>query len=106
MRLQLKPGWHDMVPKKCRAYPLNERDRQVKQEVAKMESQGKLTRTTRQVSFSFPVFVVYETMPDGTQKGRMVVDIRGLNKITMSDSYPMKSQDDIMAKVAKIHRNF
>lgn len=39
-------------------------------------------------------------MPDGTQKGRMVVDIRGLNKITTSDSYPMKPQDDIMAKVA------
>jgi hypothetical protein len=39
--------------------------------------------------------------PDGTVKGRMVVDIRGLNSVTVTDAYPAKNQDDTLAKAAK-----
>ncbi|EAQ91761.1 hypothetical protein CHGG_03696 [Chaetomium globosum CBS 148.51] len=101
MRVKLRPGWHETLPKKCRIYPMNAEDRGVvKDTIGKLESGGKATKTRFQVPFSFPVFVVWRTMPDGTRKGRMVVDIRMLNKIVLPDAYPMKSQDDIMARLA------
>lgn len=38
-------------------------------------------------------------MPDGSRKGRVVVDIRALNKITMPDAYSVPSQADILAAI-------
>ncbi|KAG6317734.1 hypothetical protein E4U44_008488 [Claviceps purpurea] len=29
MRIQMKPGWQDMVPKKCRVYPVGPDDRKI-----------------------------------------------------------------------------
>ena len=53
--------------------------------------------------FAYPVFVVWRTITkeDGsnTRKARVVVDIRGLNKITMPDSYPLPYQSNIIAAV-------
>lgn len=47
--------------------------------------------TTKATPFGFPVFVVWKTIvdPDGTtkRKARVVVDIRGLNKVSVKDSY-------------------
>lgn len=57
--------------------------------------------------FTYPVFVVWRTITkeDGstTQKARVVVDIHGLNKITMPDSYPLLRQSDIIAAVKAAH---
>ena len=39
-------------------------------------------------------------MPDGSRKGRVVVDIRGLNKLAVSDSYSLPLQGDIISAVA------
>jgi len=49
--------------------------------------------------FGFLVFVAWRNI-DGKRKGRVVVDIRGLNKVTVPDSYPMPLQSDIAAAVA------
>ena len=38
-------------------------------------------------------------MLNGERKGRVVVDIRALNKVTMSDAYPVSSQAEILAEV-------
>ena len=35
----------------------------------------------------------------GVSKSRVVVDIRGLNKITEEDTYPIPRQEDIIAAV-------
>ena len=55
-------------------------------------------KTTGPTSHGFPVFVVWRTV-NGVRKGRVVVDIRGLNKITKPDAYPMPLQSDIASAV-------
>ena len=47
----------------------------------------------------YSVFVVWRDTPEG-RKGRAVIDIRGLNDITKSDSYPLPLQSDVIARVA------
>ena len=39
---------------------------------------------------SFPVFVVWRN-----DKSRIVIDIRGLNRMALKDACPMQKQDDI-----------
>jgi hypothetical protein len=51
----------------------------------------------------YPVFVAWRNQyKDGKaiRKGRIVVDIRNLNKITVPDIYPTPSQSDILAALA------
>lgn len=53
--------------------------------------------------YAFPTFVVFRNIhtPEGpVQKGRVVVDIRGLNKVTVPDVYPMPDQQEIIAMLA------
>ena len=38
-------------------------------------------------------------MPNGSRKGRVVINIRGLNKITESDTYPLSLQSDITSAI-------
>lgn len=59
---------------------------------------GRLTWSTDATSFSYPVFCVWKTQ-NGKQKGRVVVDIRGLNAITQPDVYPIPIQTDIISAV-------
>lgn len=57
--------------------------------------------------FGFPIFVVWRTVPAGSgderrmiRKGRIVVDIRGLNKVTTTNAYPLPLQQDIISALA------
>ena len=52
--------------------------------------------TSTATPFSFPCFVVWRDTPEG-KKGRVVVDIRALNSITMPDAYPVPSQAEILS---------
>lgn len=88
-----------------KVYPVGQTDKDfIDQEFDKLQSQGKLEFTSQPTPFSFPVFVVWRTIqkPDEppVRKGRVVVDIRGLNKVTKLDTYPMPLQADITALVA------
>lgn len=38
-------------------------------------------------------------MPDGTRKGRAVIDIRGLNAVTQTDVYPLPLQADLIGSI-------
>ena len=55
--------------------------------------------TSEPTPFSYPVFVVWKTMPNGKRKGRVVVDLRGLNQLAQTDVYPIPLQSDIIAAV-------
>lgn len=59
--------------------------------------------TNEPTPIAYPVFVVWKTITkeDGstTRKARVAVDIQGLNKITMPDSYPLPRQSDTIAEV-------
>ena len=64
-----------------------------------LQAQDRLEFTTQAIPFSFPVFVVWKTLQDGSRKGRAVVDIRGLNDLIVPDAYPVPLQSDIIARL-------
>ena len=91
-------------PNASKVYPLGPEDREVvDKEFDEMHRRGKLEWTSRPTSYGYPVFVVWRTVHqngEAIRKGRVVVDIRGLNKISEFDAYPMPLQSDILASVS------
>jgi hypothetical protein len=97
MRVDLVDNWQDFkwTP---RVYPLSTRDEAaIDATFSKMHQHGKMTWTTDPTQFGFPCFVIWKGDPP---KHRVVVDIRPLNKINVTDAYPMPLQEDILAAVA------
>ena len=87
-------------PKLSRVYPLGEKDRDVVDiTFDNLYDKEKMVQINHLTRFSYPVFVVQRDIPKG-RKGRVIVDIRGLNKITESDTYPIPLQADIIAAIA------
>ena len=94
MPIPLKP---DATSKPAKVYAVGQRDKDVIDTTFdKMHDQGKMTWSTQPTPFSYPVFVVWKDTPNGP-KGRVVVDIRELNKIAETDSYPLPLQSEIIA---------
>ncbi|KAI7082862.1 hypothetical protein KC356_g8024 [Hortaea werneckii] len=65
----------------------------------KLHEQGKLEWVKPPTPFGFPVFINKKEVKGETKK-RPVVDIRGLNTITITDAYPMLLQSDVTSAVA------
>ena len=88
-----------------KVYPLTSEARKLMDEkFNKMHSQGKMSWSEELTPFAFPVFVVYkivfvESNKISERKGRVVVDIRGLNKITILDNHSLPLQNDIITSV-------
>ena len=101
MTVPLKPSWESKVSSiKPRIYPLGNEARQVVDDTFdEMHRQGCLEYTTDPIPFSFPVFVIYKTDSHGRRKSRAVIDIRKLNDLVLSDSYPLSLQSEIIANV-------
>ena len=100
MDIPLVDNWRELYkPGQARVYPLGQRDKAVIDEAFdKLHQQDRMEWTTTATPFSFPCFVVWKDTADGP-KGRVVVDIRALNKITMPDAYPVPSQAEILAEL-------
>ena len=97
MPIPLKPG---ITPKPARVYPVSQRDKQVIDETFdKLHQQGKMTWSSQPTPFSYPCFVVWREV-NGVKKGRVVIDIRSLNRITENDSYPLPLQTEVTSMVA------
>lgn len=100
MRIPLKSDWEDRVTGKAKVYPLGARDRElVDQTFDELHEQGRMSWTNASTPFSYPAFCVWRKNATGENKGRVVVDIRGLNAITVPDAYPLPLQSDIIAAV-------
>ena len=100
MRIPLRADWEQKIPKTPRVYPLSNDAKNVVDKVFdKLHSQKRLGWTSGSTPFSFPVFVMWKTLPDGSRKGRPVIDIRGLNAVTLPDVYPLPLQSDLIAAV-------
>lgn len=60
--------------------------------------EGKMEFSTESTPLAFPVFVVWKNIIDEdgqpSRKGRVVVDIRGLNKVSIKDAYPLPNMSD------------
>ena len=87
-----------------KVYPLGpEEQKLVDEKFDALHKQGRMEYVQGSTPFGSPVFVVWRTVnikgfPE--RKGRIVVDIRGLNKISTTDAYPLPLQEDIIAAVA------
>ncbi|VTT55674.1 unnamed protein product [Fusarium fujikuroi] len=46
--------------------------------------------------FTASVFIIWRIV-NGKPKGRAIVDLRALNKVTIPDSYPLPRQEDVIA---------
>ena len=94
MPIPLKPN---VTSKPGKVYPVGRPDKEVIDATFdKMHDEGKMSWSTQPTPFSYPVFVVWKDTPNG-RKGRVVVDIRELNKITEVDSYPLPLQSEIIS---------
>lgn len=94
LEINLKPGALDALKSKG-PYRLSEKDRKVVDEwFDPLVKNGQMTSGVKSPIAS-PVFVVYRN-----GKGRAVVDMRGINKWTIGDAYPLPLQDDILQFVA------
>ena len=81
-------------------YPLGIRDRElVDQTFDELHRKGRLQWTTQGTPWSYPCFVVWKLGPDGVKKGRVVVDVRKLNAMSVPDVYPLPLQSDIIGAV-------
>ena len=94
MPIPLKPG---VTSKPAKVYPVGQKDKEVIDATFdKLQEQGKMYWSKQPTPFSYPVFVVWKDTQNG-RKGRVVVDIRELNKITENDTYPLPLQSEIIA---------
>ena len=78
-------------------YPFSNRDREVLDKVFnELYRQGKMVYVTKPMPFVYLVFVVQRTVK-GQQKGRVVIDLYALNRITVPNNYPLPLQLEIIA---------
>ena len=91
MTIPLVSDWNTADAKLAhKVYPLGPKDREVVDATHdKLHAQGRMRWTTEPTPFGFPVFVVWRNTDENKRKGRVVVDIHGLNKVTTTDAYPM-----------------
>jgi len=89
-----------MLARAPQVYPLGIKDRKhIDKTFDKLYEKERMSWSTTSTPFSYPVFVVWKTLPSGERKGRVVIDIRGLNQISRIDVYPLPLQSDIIAAV-------
>lgn len=102
IEIPLVDNWEELYkPGQAKVYQMGRRDRDIiDQTFNKLQDQGRLEWTKNATPFSFPCFMVWTKDDKGLPKGRVVVDIRALNKITVPDTYPVPKQSDILAEVA------
>jgi hypothetical protein len=101
--IPLIEGWENHSPKNKISH-LSPKDKaEVDKTFDAIHNDGTMSYATGHTPSAYPVFVVWRSVPqpDGTtlRKARVVVDIRGLNKITVPDVYPIPTLDDIPAMV-------
>ena len=100
MDIPLVDNWQEQYkPGQARVYPVGPKDREIIDEAFdKLHSQGRMEWTSTATPFSFPCFVIWKETPQGP-KGRVVIDIRALNRITIPDAYPVPSQAEILSLI-------
>lgn len=98
LQIPLVEGWEKKVKATSSVYRLSPEDRALVDEVFDgLHAEGKM-KWCRGAPFGWPVFVVWKGSGP-TRKGRVVVDVRGLNAISVPDVYPLPHRDDLIASV-------
>ncbi|KAJ9405571.1 hypothetical protein DTO045G8_6601 [Paecilomyces variotii] len=104
MTIKVTEDWEKEAVRHRKVYALGPKDREVvDKEFDELHAQNRMQWATNHTPTGHPVFVVWrDVVKNGKiiKKPRVVVDIRGLNKITEPDIYPIPLQDHILAFVA------
>ena len=101
MRIPLRPSWESMISGKSRKYPVGFKDRVfIDKTHDELHAQRRMEWTKEHTSFTWPIFVVWKTLLTGEEKGRVVADIRPLNRATLPDAYPLPLMADIIEHCA------
>jgi hypothetical protein len=104
MRINMKPEWEETTRSDNKVYFLGPKDRTVVDKTHdRLHEQGRLGWQKGHSPCSHPAFVIWRKVdgPNGPQmKGRVVSDIRALNRRVKRDMYPMPRQEDMIAMLA------
>ena len=98
MKMPLRTNWQDRASGKAKVYTLGLKNREVVDKpLNKIYSQDRMMWTNQYTPFSYLVFIVWKTLPNGARKCRAVVDIRGLNDLILPDAYAVPLQSEIIS---------
>ncbi|KAK4181969.1 hypothetical protein QBC35DRAFT_342398, partial [Podospora australis] len=98
MRIPLVEGWQTQL-KPARSYPLSQKDRAVLDSTfGALHNLKRMGWNNRPTPFTHPIFVVWRKV-NGVEKGRVVIDMRQLNRVTVPDAYPLPLQSDIVGEL-------
>ncbi|KAI1776385.1 hypothetical protein F4818DRAFT_440751 [Hypoxylon cercidicola] len=90
MTVELVDNWQNTY-KPGGVYPLGVKDRECLDQIFdKLHEEGKMDWMRQPTPFASPCFVVWRNS-EGRKKGCVVIDLRGLNKNVLPDSYPLLS---------------
>jgi hypothetical protein len=96
MRLSLKNEWQNKMTVKIKIYSLRTNDRKVINDIFdRLQTQERLKFIKKATPFSYSVFVVW-TVKNDVRKSRVIIDIRDLNALLISDAYSVFSQFEII----------
>ena len=100
MKILLLDNWKELYkPEQAKVYSLDTKDYELIDEAFdKLHEQSCIIWMTQSTSFTYPCFVVWKTTLT-EWKDCVVVNIWVLNWITMSDTYSVFSQADILTAV-------
>ena len=99
MRISLKADWESKIKEKIKIYSLRVKDKLIVDETFdKLHQQSRLFWTFESTFFSFSCFVVWRK-PFDKKKNRVVIDIKTLNAIFLSDVYSLSLQSEIIQTV-------
>ena len=100
MRIFLKSDWKDRVSEKTKVYSLEVRDRELVNKIFdELHEQRRMSWTDVFTFFSYSVFCVWKKNVVDESKSRVIVNIRDLNAIIVSDAYFLFLQSDIIVVV-------
>lgn len=98
MKVPLVNNWQD-AKLATRPYPLSRKDMELLNATHdKLHDKGRMTWVDEATPFAHPLFVVWRKV-HGEDKGRVVVDLRALNKVAVPDAYPLPLQRDIIGSL-------
>ena len=101
MRIFLKTNWKFKIKEKIKMYSVEIKNKEIIDKTFnKLHDEKKLSWITDFTSFSFSCFVVWKNSFDQKKK-RVVVNIRSLNTVTLSDVYFISLQIDIIQVVSE-----
>ena len=96
MRISLKNNWQFKIIEKFKIYSLETKDKKILNNTFdNFHKKNRLKWTNQTILFSYSIFIAWRIVND-VRKKRIIVNIRELNDIIISDVYSISSQSEII----------